>query len=820
MKINPEHIKYIRQKFEQIQTKNDLVILLSDAKNMLYGEETKSFQLKSMTYYANPKICKKRYTQFSIKKKSGGERIINAPVGGLKSILRSLNFVLQCVYEPHKAAMGFVREKSIVDNAKKHIGQPYVLNLDIKDFFHSFDRNRVKLGFMRKPFNLRQEREPIAFLLASLCTHPFEIDGKIKTVLPQGSPTSPTITNILLQDLDRRLTGLSNRFGLRYTRYADDITFSAYYNIYKNEEFIKELKRIIEDDQKLVINPNKTRLQKSVYRQEVTGLIVNEKANVKRRYVKKIRQWLYFWEKYGYDKAQQIFINDYIADKGHVLKGKPNLINVLDGKLEYMKMVKSKDDSTYLKLQKRFKKLTGKMDPIQDVISVWENQGIERAINLYDKILIKMKNNNKSNSITKLSNQSISKEQKQNFISSILQNINNNKLDTGTKQRLINLVSKEIDKKENINDEILERLKRIKGKIERRKGDEPENETSGKEVKNELQPKKNNPKNEINHNPKQTTEILKKFKYNNDSGFKDLVHTPNHDNYSLDDFKNDTKNAEKHFKTLKDIPIGMYISIKQIIELMKNEGVECFEKTGKHPYQNRDCNKINIDTIDKKYKNLKGGYKSDVSITQLIQNFKKNYRFDMEKSEASILKDLNINILNNRVYEDTVNSIEYRFSPKNKGGESNQIIYLEHSFAEDFDDNAIFFTWVPDVRNFLVNIIGDILKHGNINGERKFASYEKEVEFSVKLIEDEINGETSIELVIFDKKSIVNKTKELFYNQIKDKAYLLTSICDWKIETDFNGEGSYSINILPETKEPFVKIDKVNGLKHILTFYT
>ncbi len=370
-KIEKQHIDQIKQKFASIQNKEDLVSLLSEAKNILYGKGCKPFELKSLTYYANPDFCKKRYSTFTIKKKSGGERTINAPIKGLKSILRSLNFILQCVYEPHNAATGFVVKKSIVDNAKVHVGNNYVYNLDLKDFFHSFDRNRVKMGFIYEPFNLNRERESLAFLLASLCTHPFEVNGEIKNVLPQGSPTSPTITNILCKKLDRRLTGLAKRYGAKYTRYADDITFSSPQNIYNDEDFIKELERIIGEDNilnisgrkieigpQLIFNTDKTRLQKSAHRQEVTGLIVNDKVNVRKRYVKQIRMWLYYWEKYGYEKAQQIFIKDYIEDKGHVKKGKPNLIYVLDGKLEFLKMVKGVDDRTYKGLQDRLEKLS------------------------------------------------------------------------------------------------------------------------------------------------------------------------------------------------------------------------------------------------------------------------------------------------------------------------------------------------------------------------------------------------------------------------------------------------------------------------------
>jgi RNA-directed DNA polymerase len=385
MKIEQKHIDQIRMRFAVLKSKEDLVMLLSEAKNMLYGENCKPVQLKSLTYFSNPEICKKRYQTFSIKKKSGADRTINAPVKGLKSLLRSLNFVLQCMYEPHKAATGFVMDKSIVDNAQKHVGHHYVFNLDLKDFFHSFDRNRVKMGFMFEPFHLKGDKEPLAFLLASLCTHPFEIEGEIKTVLPQGSPTSPTITNILCKKLDRRLTGLAKRFGATYTRYADDITFSSPHNIYNEESFNNELTRIIEEDQELIINPKKTRLQKSGYRQEVTGLIVNEKVNVRRRYVKQIRMCLYYWERYGYEKAEYIFRLDYISDKGHVKKGNPNLTNVLEGKLEFLKMVKGSEDGTYKGLKHRFDRLVGVSDPINSILSIWENEGVQNAIEKYQR---------------------------------------------------------------------------------------------------------------------------------------------------------------------------------------------------------------------------------------------------------------------------------------------------------------------------------------------------------------------------------------------------------------------------------------------------
>lgn len=393
MTIEQSHINIIKKHFDELQTKEDLAKLLSMAKQMLYGEDCKPVQLKSITYYANPKICKKRYKSFVVKKKSGGNRTIHAPAKGLKSILRSLNFILQCLYEPNEVVTGFTLNKSIVDNARKHVGHHYVFNIDLKDFFHSFDRNRVKMGFMYEPFNLSGDKEPLAFLLASLCTHPFEIERETKTVLPQGSPTSPTLTNILCEKLDRRLLGLGNRFGATYTRYADDITFSSPHNIYADKAFNDELKRIIENDQQLQINPQKVRLQKLGFRQEVTGLIVNDKVNVRKRYVKQIRMWLYYWETYGYNKAEEVFKRDYLVDKGHVKSMNAKLVHVLDGKLEFLKMVKGFKNGTYQKLKTRYDKLASQKENVvvkeinmDFVLNVLVDKGLDKAFNLYEQL--------------------------------------------------------------------------------------------------------------------------------------------------------------------------------------------------------------------------------------------------------------------------------------------------------------------------------------------------------------------------------------------------------------------------------------------------
>ena len=251
-------------------------------------------------------------------------------------------------------------------------------NIDLKDFFPSIDASRVWGRLLHPPFNLKStpERKHIANMIKTLCCTELEVerykDGEWKKekklVLPQGAPTSPTLTNAICDKLDRRLTGVAKRFGLNYSRYADDITFSSSHNSFKNQmgelesiysqnsTFKKELLKVIHE-QNFHIKESKVRLQKRGYKQEVTGIIVNNKINVSRTYIKNLRHLIYFWEKFGFEKASELFLKKYILDKGHLKKVKPNMAMVIDGKLLYLKMVKGDRDKTYLKLKERFDNL-------------------------------------------------------------------------------------------------------------------------------------------------------------------------------------------------------------------------------------------------------------------------------------------------------------------------------------------------------------------------------------------------------------------------------------------------------------------------------
>lgn len=359
----------IRQIALQMETRDDLLALLNRIKRdemveFGFADKFHPFTTKHMNYYCNPKNAFHRYRQFKIKKKSGGFRQITAPRNrSFMFMLDCLNDVLKALYTPSQYAMGFTEGRSVVLNASKHKGMNYVFNIDLKDFFPSIEQPRVWKRLQLHPLRLPI---PVASAIAGLCCmkETREMSDGVKKdfyVLPQGAPTSPIITNMICDKLDHRLGGLARRFCLNYTRYADDITFSSMHNVYQeNSEFRKELARII-DDQGFTVNEKKTRLLKRGSRQEVTGITISDRLNVSQKYVRDIRNILYMWEKYGYAVTYSKFFPKYKEEKGHIKKGNPDLINVIDGKLMYLKMVKGEEDSVYKRMYANFQSLVEQM---------------------------------------------------------------------------------------------------------------------------------------------------------------------------------------------------------------------------------------------------------------------------------------------------------------------------------------------------------------------------------------------------------------------------------------------------------------------------
>lgn len=337
---------------QQLKTVADLAGLLNAIKREEFRIEKHPITEKQLRYFACSNSNPKRYKTFHIRKKSGGLREISAPCYEMRLLLRLINLLLKAIYTPGESAMGFAEGRSVVENAARHTGHFYVFNVDLENFFPSIRQARVWKRLQLPPFYFPLE---VANAVAGLCCTPLA-DGS-GNALPQGAPTSPLLTNAVCDKLDRRMRGAAKRFGLHYSRYADDMTFSSMHNVFQeNSPFRREMLRIISEEG-FKLNEKKTRLQREGQRQEVTGLTVNQKVNVARKYVRDLRVLLHVWETQGYKHAYSRFYRWYKREKGYIKKGEPIMENVVGGKLNYLRMVRGQRDEACQKLQQRFERL-------------------------------------------------------------------------------------------------------------------------------------------------------------------------------------------------------------------------------------------------------------------------------------------------------------------------------------------------------------------------------------------------------------------------------------------------------------------------------
>lgn len=244
------------------------------------------------------------YIRFKIPKKTGGERIISAPMPWLKNAQHWILVNILGKLELHEAAHGFRSKRSIVSNAQPHVGRDVIINFDLKDFFPSISYQRVKGLFRSFGYS-----EAAATIFGLLCTQAeleqVELDGKTYYVafterhLPQGSPASPAVTNLLCRRLDKRLTAMAEELGFIYTRYADDLTFSG------SGDSLRHICNILKRTESIVIhegfsiNQQKTRILRKNRQQEVTGVVVNSHPNISRETLKRFRATLFQIEKDG-----------------------------------------------------------------------------------------------------------------------------------------------------------------------------------------------------------------------------------------------------------------------------------------------------------------------------------------------------------------------------------------------------------------------------------------------------------------------------------------------------------------------------------------
>lgn len=248
------------------------------------------------------------YKTYKIPKKAGGFREISEPLPSLKEIQRWIldEILYKCDINDYNKA--YQRNISIKDNAISHSKPFLLLKIDIKDYFPSIEYINVysfykKLGYCK----------PVSTLLAKLCC--------FKNCLPQGAPTSPALSNLITIRIDERISEFTDMHKIKYTRYADDLSFSGNFSPGGIINFVKKVLQ----EEGFEINKDKIRTMYRNKRQQVTGIVVNEKMQAPREVRRKLRQAVYYIEKFGLQnhlekikEERSYYINHLLGIANHI----------------------------------------------------------------------------------------------------------------------------------------------------------------------------------------------------------------------------------------------------------------------------------------------------------------------------------------------------------------------------------------------------------------------------------------------------------------------------------------------------------------------
>lgn len=287
------------------------------------------------------------------RKRSGSMRLIESPKPRLKELQRQILALLLDEIPLHPAVHGFRVGRSIKTFAAPHVGQRVILRMDLQNFFPSISRARVQALFRTAGYP-----ERVADLLGGICTNaaprdvwnnpPFDVDPVLlrdtrslyrEPHLPQGAPTSPALANLCSYRLDCRLAGLARSAGAEYTRYADDLAFSG------GEEFAQSADRFsthvaaVVGEEGFSVNHRKTRIMREGVRQQLTGLVVNQRLNIRRL---------------DFDRLKATLTNCvHFGPEGQNREGHPNFREHLEGRLGFVEMVNPEKARRLRKLWER-----------------------------------------------------------------------------------------------------------------------------------------------------------------------------------------------------------------------------------------------------------------------------------------------------------------------------------------------------------------------------------------------------------------------------------------------------------------------------------
>ena len=252
------------------------------------------------------------YRNFSIPKRSGGTRQILAPYYSLKYVQNWIYLNILSRIPISGCAHGFVPKRSIVTNAQYHLSNAYLLKLDLKDFFPS-----IPINYVIKVFQSQGYTYKVSTYLASICCH--------EEHLPQGAPTSPTLSNIIARHMDNRLKGLAKHTHTKYTRYADDLAFSgAHIGI----GMVSYIKKIVEECG-FKLNEKKIRLYNNKGSKILTGInLSNGTLTLPRNYRRNLEQEIFYIRKYGF--------NSHVS---HEKIRNPHYLETILGKINFWLMI-------------------------------------------------------------------------------------------------------------------------------------------------------------------------------------------------------------------------------------------------------------------------------------------------------------------------------------------------------------------------------------------------------------------------------------------------------------------------------------------------
>jgi len=238
-------------------------------------------------------------------KRDGSHRLIESPKTLLKRAQRKISDDIVFHMPVDDGAHGFRKGRNCQSHATLHTGKKYLIRFDLSNCFQSIQWPQIFSLFRALGYSAT-----VSKYLTGICSHRcYTTEEIFKRIgvsdreklkqrhLPQGAPSSPSLSNAVLIELDKRFSGLAKSLNLSYSRYADDFVFSG--NNRRNWRTFSALVGSICLEQGFVLNYRKTRFTQSNQRQKITGIVVNEKVNIDRRYYDQLKAILTNCIRYG-----------------------------------------------------------------------------------------------------------------------------------------------------------------------------------------------------------------------------------------------------------------------------------------------------------------------------------------------------------------------------------------------------------------------------------------------------------------------------------------------------------------------------------------